>query len=1383
MCAGVLPADGRDPPPDVAAKPTQSRHTGTRSAIVLFARFSGEGNASPSVPSWSGDIFDPDLPGSFSHFYEIMSLGALHVTGEVAPRVYESARPASAYLADSATEPGRFAEFAHEILVEADQAVDFTRFDNDGPDGVPNSGDDDGRVDAVFIILAATPSGFLIGDATGVGHLGFEDDFVTEDLGVDGDPIAIPADRGTLQRGRSFSEAVGSMCHEYGHVLGLPDLYDTPYLQTPDRPPDEDSAGIGAWGLMGWGALGWNRDDGPTSFSGWSRMQLGWAQVSEPSSAQEEMRLEDVGLGGAVHRIPLSGREYFAVEYRTRASTHYDRDLPGEGLLIWHVERALATQEDGVGAWKIDLECADGKWREAGYPQGQTAAPLDGGDNLDFWAHDQAYAQAHSGNLGDGTDPFDGESFAAFTPQSNPSSHSNDGQVSIRLEDIRFEDGVALARTQIRLPQVELTSLSVAGETVLSGARVPLAFSVANRGGMRATGLTARLHTDDPMLEILDAVIELRDLEVDRESLGVQVSEQGFPHVRFRREFEGSHTTEVAMEIYAHGILVYSGVVPLTAVPGYLLSGHVRSEEGEGLPGIPVDVNPFGPIEPSPNPQYKQRAFTDADGSYEIYLPRGRHRAQCRPVETSEWGPSEHAVLTISDDMTFDFTIPRIYHVTGVVRNPEGDPVHSLGVLAATINYGYTPDGYSDFSWSQSSGVYELKLVPGLYVVEARGQSGIGESFPQQDLVEILVESDMVLDLYPRRGVQLTLRVVDEQGEGIAGVRFSVLGDDDEPFAFPRETGLTGGGGIGEVDVLPGAYRIPIDEAPTPFLRGEAMQVVVHGDTTIRVALRRGALVSGRLLDEEGNLIPSTGGSVYLSPMGGGTGTSAQVSPEDATYAVGLVPGRYWVSVSLSGESQFPSQQQDAITVEGDAEINFVLQRGVVVHGDVVDQDGLAVVAGYLQFQPVQGGSGGLAFVEADGAYSRVLIAGTYRVSASLPGGPEHPPSQDLGTFEIVDEAELSLVVRRGMAITGRILDSEGQGMYNLQVTAMSEDRASRNSGATDPDGVFAYRLLPGRQRISLSRLPPAWTTVWELGSFEVSEDAYLEWQRPSGASLHGMVTDSAGLPVQSVLYLVRDPARLTLTDWGNVQVTAYVDTSGQFDIEMDPGRYSVVVVPSGSGARLGRVVADIDIEGDVRLDLVLPDDSAETYRLSGKIVGAEGGESPHVYLQFYEAVQGIRAMWEGSGMEYEVQLPAGEYRVAAGVLQLLGPATEYALGSVEATADMEWDIVLPPVTAIAEAADAGPQDLSLEQNYPNPFNAVTSIAFTVPRSGQVELTVYDLLGQKVRTLVREEMAAGPYVVRWDGRDNSGRTAASGVYICRLTAGSEARTRRLLLIK
>jgi FlgD Ig-like domain len=88
-----------------------------------------------------------------------------------------------------------------------------------------------------------------------------------------------------------------------------------------------------------------------------------------------------------------------------------------------------------------------------------------------------------------------------------------------------------------------------------------------------------------------------------------------------------------------------------------------------------------------------------------------------------------------------------------------------------------------------------------------------------------------------------------------------------------------------------------------------------------------------------------------------------------------------------------------------------------------------------------------------------------------------------------------------------------------------------------------------------------------------------------------------------------------------------------------------------------------------------------------------------------------------------------------------------------------------------------------LNQNHPNPFNPTTAITYQLPAPSQVQLTIYNTLGQKVRTLVNDRQNAGNYSVQWDGRNDSGIAMASGVYLYQLRAGEFVQTKKLILMK
>jgi hypothetical protein len=97
--------------------------------------------------------------------------------------------------------------------------------------------------------------------------------------------------------------------------------------------------------------------------------------------------------------------------------------------------------------------------------------------------------------------------------------------------------------------------------------------------------------------------------------------------------------------------------------------------------------------------------------------------------------------------------------------------------------------------------------------------------------------------------------------------------------------------------------------------------------------------------------------------------------------------------------------------------------------------------------------------------------------------------------------------------------------------------------------------------------------------------------------------------------------------------------------------------------------------------------------------------------------------------------------------------------------------------------SDDAPAGFALTGNYPNPFNPSTHLSFTLPASGTVRFTVYDVTGRTVRNLVSSPLSAGAHEMVWDGRDDSGQAVSSGTYIARLKMGSFTAAHRMTLMK
>jgi len=125
------------------------------------------------------------------------------------------------------------------------------------------------------------------------------------------------------------------------------------------------------------------------------------------------------------------------------------------------------------------------------------------------------------------------------------------------------------------------------------------------------------------------------------------------------------------------------------------------------------------------------------------------------------------------------------------------------------------------------------------------------------------------------------------------------------------------------------------------------------------------------------------------------------------------------------------------------------------------------------------------------------------------------------------------------------------------------------------------------------------------------------------------------------------------------------------------------------------------------------------------------------------------------------------EIITAAKADSMLGPIIQQVIG----------------MTAVLDESASVPSEFALKQNYPNPFNAETIIPFALAEDGEVLLVIRNLAGQVVRTLVQEHLRAGAHTEKWDGKDNFGVDAGSGMYLCELTAGNNRSIKKLMILR
>ncbi|MHB9029270.1 MAG: T9SS type A sorting domain-containing protein, partial [Candidatus Latescibacterota bacterium] len=278
-----------------------------------------------------------------------------------------------------------------------------------------------------------------------------------------GQRIIVDRSSGCLAVARQKSVAMGTIVAEISHAYGALDLMDKMY-----EIPETDSAGAGYWDVLAWGATGWAGSGIPMGPCAYNRMLMNCIGINNANlvdlyGAREGIRIKPVGNPeGKVYRIGISDSEYYLIEHRSKESGFfYDMQIPRSGLCIWHVNETESNSSEELKL--CDLECADGRFRDKGYPLGIKPDPINGRDNLDFWSRDISYHTEYNGNMGDETDVFDGVTFTEFSDRTNPNSRSEDNlnySSGIEIYNIRREgeeivfDCVSSSRPSVKPPSL-----------------------------------------------------------------------------------------------------------------------------------------------------------------------------------------------------------------------------------------------------------------------------------------------------------------------------------------------------------------------------------------------------------------------------------------------------------------------------------------------------------------------------------------------------------------------------------------------------------------------------------------------------------------------------------------------------------------------------------------------------------------------------------------------------------------------------------------------------------------------------------------------------------------------------------------------------------------
>lgn len=278
--------------------------------------------------------------------------------------------------------------FVRDAINAADASVNFANYDNDG----------DGYVDAIHIIFAGTPESST-GNANEIWpHRGSVRQYMqyTPKDGKYFDVYSCSAEK-KYEYGQTSMDGIGTVCHEFGHVLGFPDYYDTDYAGNGGT-----SNTLASWDLMDAGSYN-NHSNTPPALSAAERTITGWMTPTKLTTTRDSILLPVLTDSTVAYQVDLSDtNEYFLIEHRKKKG--WDAFLPGNGMMIYHGNKSkinawLVNHDNTINVnpsnrgWFIEVADGNESHFETAY------APFPGSSNI----HNFTNTSANNATLNNGT--------------------------------------------------------------------------------------------------------------------------------------------------------------------------------------------------------------------------------------------------------------------------------------------------------------------------------------------------------------------------------------------------------------------------------------------------------------------------------------------------------------------------------------------------------------------------------------------------------------------------------------------------------------------------------------------------------------------------------------------------------------------------------------------------------------------------------------------------------------------------------------------------------------------------------------------------------------------------------------------------------------------
>ncbi len=514
------------------------------------------------------------------------------------------------------------------------------------------------------------------------------------------------------------------------------------------------------------------------------------------------------------------------------------------------------------------------------------------------------------------------------------------------------------------------------------------------------------------------------------------------------------------------------------------------------------------------------------------------------------------------------------------------------------------------------------------------------------------------------------------------------------------------------------------------------------------------------------------------------------LTPTDTTnsngdYVIPNIPtGSYRIYFNPPAGSHYFSDKVDQ-NISSNRTINMTLQAGALVSGFVKDPDGNPLANIDLNFyEAVSGTNIGVTGDNTDlaGHYNVLVNTNlTYNILYRANLGDPHVAQQFNGVaVGTTDITRPDVIMPVGTIVTGFVKrQSNNSAVFDANMNCRtSSDHTEITLGfdTTDNLGSFALPVLPGTYDFSAIAPQGSGLANNIVGNVVVNNAPTQNIGTiflPNAVTLSGTVTNSLNQPVLDANLDVRDPAR------GGIEIPTdgdHTSALGQYSTLIGTGTYDLVYWPPASLAAAATVIRNRVITGNTTQNAQL----LPGFVISGVVTKTGGATVENADIDAIQTSDNFvyPTLNDKSGAlgTYSIRVPGGTYRFVADGPAGSGLTPDTVVVTVTANTTVNFELFDPTIVGVPEPPVAEHGALWMAPAAPNPTSGATTLHFRAP-AGEAQLAVYALDGSLVRALdVRGASAA-----TWDGRDARGARVARGVYLFRLTAGSQTAVSRVVV--